>query len=258
MATQLTNSPRIALVTGGGRGLGRSTALALAQRGVDVVVVYHANKEQADSAVTEITALGRKAVALQLDTRATASFPAFADTLRAALQANWGGQSFDSLVNNAGTALYSPIAETTEAEMDEIYAIHFKGVFFLTQALLPVLSDGGRIINISSGLTRLTLPGSAVYGAMKAAVETLTRYMARELGARGITVNVVAPGAVQTDFGGRRIRNSPDMQKMLTSVTALARVAVADDVGPMIASLLDDANHWVTGQRIEVSGGQGI
>ena len=142
--------------------------------------------------------------------------------------------------------------------MDEIYAIHFKGVFFLTQALLPVLSDGGRIINISSGLTRLTLPGSAVYGAMKAAVETLTRYMARELGARGITVNVVAPGAVQTDFGGRRIRNSPDMQKMLTSVTALARVAVADDVGPMIASLLDDANHWVTGQRIEVSGGQGI
>jgi NAD(P)-dependent dehydrogenase (short-subunit alcohol dehydrogenase family) len=258
MSIELTSSPRIALVTGGSRGLGRSTALSLARRGIDLVVVYHTNREQADSAVAEIGALGRKAVALQLDARATASFAGFADTLRATLEANWGRPSFDYLVNNAGTALYAPITETTEAQMDEIYAIHFKGVFFLTQALLPLLSDGGRIINISSGLARLTLPGSAVYAAMKAAVETLTRYMARELGARGITVNVVAPGAVATDFGGGRIRNSPEMQQMLTSVTALGRVAVADDVGPMIASLLDDANHWVTGQRIEVSGGQAL
>ncbi|MDR3474721.1 MAG: SDR family oxidoreductase [Devosia sp.] len=258
MTIELTSSPRVALVTGASRGLGRSTAIALAQRGVDVIVAYHSNQEQADSAVAEMTALGRKAVALQLDARATASFAGFADTLRAVLQSTWGSPTFDYLVNNAGTALYAPITETTEAQMDEIYAIHFKGVFFLTQALLPLLSDGGRIINISSGLTRLTLPGSAVYGAMKAAVETLTRYMARELGARGITVNVVAPGAVATDFGGGRIRNSPDMQKMLISGTALGRVAVADDVGPMIASLLDDANHWVTGQRIEVSGGQGL
>ena len=258
MTIELTSSPRIALVTGGSRGLGRSTALSLARRGVDVIVAYHSNREQADSAVAEIAALGRKAVALQLDARATASFAGFAETLRATLQSTWGRPTFDYLVNNGGTALYAPITETTEAQMDEIYAIHFKGVFFLTQALLPLLSEGGRIINISSGLARLTLPGSAVYGAMKAAVETLTRYMAKELGARGITVNVVAPGAVATDFGGGRIRNSPDMQKMLVSVTALGRVAVADDVGPMIASLLDDANHWVTGQRIEVSGGQGL
>ena len=228
------------------------------QRGTDVIITYNSNREQADSAVAEMQALGRKAVALQLDTREVSAFGSFAETLKQTLRSNWGRETFDYLVNNAGTALYSPIAETTEAQMDEIYAIHFRGVFFLTQTLLPVISDGGRIVNVSSGLTRMTVPGSSVYGSMKAAIETLTRYMAKELGPRGITVNVVAPGAVATDFGGGRIRNSPEMQKMLTSVTALGRVAVADDVGPMIASLLDDGNHWVTGQRIEVSGGQGL
>ncbi|HVW92163.1 MAG TPA: SDR family oxidoreductase [Devosia sp.] len=256
MTTETT--PRIALVTGGSRGLGRSTAIELAKRSADSVVTYNSNKAEADKTVAEIAGLGRKAVALQLDTSNTKGFDAFVAALREALSANWGRESFDYLVNNAGTALYSPIAETTEEQLDGIYNIHFKGVFFLTQKLLPVIADGGRIVNISSGLARMTLPGSAGYGAMKAAVETLTRYMAKELGPRGITVNVVAPGAVQTDFGGGRIRNSPEMQKMLASVTALGRVAVADDIGPMIASLLDDANHWVTGQRIEVSGGQNI
>jgi NAD(P)-dependent dehydrogenase (short-subunit alcohol dehydrogenase family) len=256
MTTETT--PRIALVTGGSRGLGRSTAIELAKRGADSVVTYNSNKAEADKTVAEIAGLGRKAVALQLDTSNTKGFDAFVAALREALSANWGRESFDYLVNNAGTALYSPIAETTEEQLDGIYNIHFKGVFFLTQKLLPVIADGGRIVNISSGLARMTLPGSAGYGAMKAAVETLTRYMAKEFGPRGITVNVVAPGAVQTDFGGGRIRNSPEMQKMLASVTALGRVAVADDIGPMIASLLDDANHWVTGQRIEVSGGQNI
>jgi NAD(P)-dependent dehydrogenase (short-subunit alcohol dehydrogenase family) len=258
MTTELTSSPRIALITGGSRGLGRSTAIALARRGVDVIVAYHANRERAESAVTEIVSLGRKASALQLDARDVGSFAAFADALQTTLRQTWNRESFDYLVNNAGTALYAPITEVTEAQMDEIYAIHFKGVFFLTQTLLPLLADGGRIVNISSGLARTTVPGSSVYGSMKAAIETLTRYMAKELGPRGITVNVIAPGAVATDFGGGRIRNSPDMQKMLTSITALGRVAAADDIGPAVASLLDDANHWVTGQRIEVSGGQAI
>jgi NAD(P)-dependent dehydrogenase (short-subunit alcohol dehydrogenase family) len=258
MSIELTASPRIALVTGGSRGLGRSTAINLARRDVDVVITYHTNRAEADSTVAEIAALGRKAVALQLDGRDTSSFPGFAKALRTALSDNWGRDRFDYLVNNAGTALYALITETTEAQMDEIYAIHFKGVFFLTQTLLPLLSDGGRIVNVSSGLARNTYPGSSVYGSMKAAIETLTRYMAKELGPRGVTVNVVAPGAVATDFGGGRIRNSPEMQKMLVGVTTLGRVAVAEDIGPMIASLLDDANHWVTAQRIEVSGGQGI
>jgi len=258
MSIELTSSPRIALITGGSRGLGRNTAIALARRGVDVIVTYNSNEEQAQSAVAEMSALGRKAVALQLDTSNSAAFSGFADALRAALRDTWGRETFDYLVNNAGTALYAPIADTTEAQMDTIYAIHFKGVFFLTQTLLPLISDGGRIINVSSGLARTTIPGSSVYASMKAAIETLTRYMAKELGPRGITVNVVAPGAVATDFGGGRIRNSPEMQKMLVSVTALGRVADADDIGPMIAGLLDDANHWVTGQRIEVSGGQAL
>ena len=249
---------RVALVTGGSRGLGRSMALNLATRGVDTIITYNSNAEEAAKVVAAVRAQGRKAAALQLDAGDSASFPAFAAALGAALQDNWGRERFDYLVNNAGTALYAGIAETTEEQMETIYRIHFKGVFFLTQTLLPLLSDGGRIVNISSGLARMTAPGSSVYAAMKSAVETLTRYMAKELGPRGITVNVVAPGAVATDFGGGRIRNSPDMQKMLTSITALGRVADAEDIGPMVASLLDDANHWVTGQRIEVSGGQNI
>jgi NAD(P)-dependent dehydrogenase (short-subunit alcohol dehydrogenase family) len=252
------NTSRIAIVTGGSRGLGRSTAIELAKRGVDTIITYNTGKAEAEATLADIAALGRRSVALQLDTSNTKGFEAFAEAVREALAANWNRENFDYLVNNAGTALYSPIAETSEEQLDGVYNIHVKGVFFLTQKLLPVIADGGRIINISSGLARMTLPGSAGYAMMKAAVETLTRYMAKEFGPRGITVNVVAPGAVATDFGGGRIRSNPDMQKMLASVTALGRVAVADDIGPMIASLLDDANHWVTGQRIEASGGQNI
>jgi NAD(P)-dependent dehydrogenase (short-subunit alcohol dehydrogenase family) len=258
MPTDISRNPRVAIITGGSRGLGRSMAINLAARGTDTIITYHSNKTEADKVVAAITALGRKAVALQLDSGDTASFDAFVAAARAALQQNWGRGQFDYLINNAGTALYAPIAETTEQQFEEIYRIHFKGVFFLTQKLLPVIADGGRIINISSGLTRTTQVGSSVYGSMKGAIEVLTRYMAKELGPRGITVNVVAPGAIETDFGGGRIRNDPTIQKVLAAGTALGRVGQAEDIGPMVASLLDDANHWMTAQRLEVSGGQFI
>lgn len=258
MPTTTLPMPRIALVTGSSRGLGRSTVLALAQRGVDSIVTYHSNREEADKVVAAIKAQGRKAIALQLDASDTGSFDGFVSAVREALSANWGRDRFDYLVNNAGTALYAAITDTTEDQMDAIYRIHFKGVFFLTQKLLPLISDGGRIVNISSGLARMSVPGSSVYAAMKAAIETMTRYMAKEFGPRGITVNVVAPGAIPTDFGGGRIRNSPEMQKGLIAITALGRLAEPDDIGPMVASLLDDANRWVTAQRIEASGGQNI
>lgn len=258
MPTIDSHTPRIALVTGGSRGLGRSMAINLAARGVDTIITYNSNKAEADKVVAAIAAQGRKAVALQLDVGESASFDAFVTAVRAALHDTWGRDTFDYLVNNAGTALYSAIPETTEEQMDAIYRVHFKGVFFLTQKLLPVIADGGRIINISSGLARMTAVGSSVYGSMKAAVETLTRYMAKELGPRGITVNVVAPGAIKTDFGGGRIRNNPEIEKAVAAITTLGRVGEAEDIGPVVASLLDDANHWMTAQRIEVSGGQNI
>jgi len=249
---------KITLVTGGSRGLGRNTALSIAQQGGDVILTYRSRAEEAAAVVAEITALGRKAVALQLDTGDVAAFPGFAATLRATLERTWKRDRFDHLVNNAGHGDYALIGEMTEAQFDGLVNVHFKGVYFLTQTLLPLIADGGRIVNLSSGLTRVTFPGYAAYAAVKGGVEVLTRYMARELGKRGIAVNTVAPGAIETDFGGGAVRDNPEINKLFAEMTALGRAGLPDDIGPMIASLLSDANRWINAQRIEVSGGQGI
>ena len=249
---------KITLITGASRGLGRNTALSIARRGGDVIVTYHSRSAEAQAVVVEIQALGRKAVALQLDTGVVGTFAAFADQLRSALRATWQRDTFDHLVNNAGHGEFAPFASTTEAQFDGLVNVHLKGVFFLTQTLLPLLADGGRIVNFSSGLTRLNYPGFAAYAAMKGAVEVLTNYLAKELGARGIAVNTVAPGAIETDFGGGAVRDTPAMNQHIAQITALGRVGLPDDIGPMVASLLGEDNRWVNAQRIEVSGGQGI
>ena len=253
----MKSTNKIALITGASRGLGRNTAVSLARNGTDVILTYHSNKKEADSAVAEIVALGRKAVAIQLDTGNIGVFDNFINSLRQAL-VGLGAERFDYLVNNAGTAHHNSIEKTTEAELDALYNVHFKGVFFLTQKLLPLINDGGRIINVSSGLTRIIMPGSAPYGSMKGAIEVLTKYMARELGPRRITVNVVAPGAIATDFSGGMVRDNPEVNKRVADLTALGRVGLPDDIGLMIASLLSENNRWVNAQRIEVSGGMSI
>jgi NAD(P)-dependent dehydrogenase (short-subunit alcohol dehydrogenase family) len=250
--------PKIAIVTGSSRGLGRNTALSIARRGGDVVVTYRSGANDAAKVVSEIEAMGRKAVAIQLDVADVSSFPGFVQQLKAALSSTWGRDSFDHLVNNAGHGDMGMIAETTEAQFDALVNVHFKGVFFLTQALLPVLSDGGRIVNISSGLTRVSYPGFSAYSAVKGAIEILTIYMAKELASRGITANVVAPGAIETDFLGGAVRDMPDLNAVFAGMIALGRVGVPDDIGPMIASLLGEDNRWITAERIEVSGGQVI
>lgn len=248
---------KIALVTGASRGLGRNTALHIARRGGDVIVTYQSREQDAQAVVGEIRAMGRKALALRLDAGDVASFALFADHLRAAL-AEWGRTSFDHLVNNAGHGDMATILGTTEAQFDRLVDVHFKGVFFLTQALIPLLADGGRIVNLSSGLTRIAYPGFGAYAAVKGAVEVLSVYLAKELGARGIAVNTVAPGAIETDFLGGAVRDMPDLNAVFAGMTALGRVGVPDDIGPMVASLLGEDNRWINGQRIEVSGGQTI
>ncbi|MBV8659106.1 MAG: SDR family oxidoreductase [Burkholderiales bacterium] len=248
-------STKIAIVTGGSRGLGRNTAMKLAQRGVDVILTYRSQAAEANAVVKEIERLGRKAVALQLDVADSSSFTAFASAVREVLAHIWQRQDFDYLVNNAGIGIHASIAETTEAQFDQLVNIHFKGVFFLTQALLGVLADGGRIVNISSGLARFALPGYGAYAAMKGAVEVLTRYLAKELGGRGIAVNTVAPGAIETDFGDGLVRDNGQVNAFVASQTALGRVGQPDDIGGVIASLLSDDNRWVNAQRIEASGG---
>ncbi|MBS1228266.1 MAG: family oxidoreductase [Proteobacteria bacterium] len=248
-------STKIALVTGASRGLGRNAALHLARQGVAVVITYRSRRAEADSAVGEIEALGGQAVALPLDVAQSHSFAAFAGELKTALATHWQRQTFDYLVNNAGIGINAPFAETSEEAFDELVNIHLKGPFFLTQTLLPLISDGGRIVNISSGLARFALPGYAAYGAMKGAIEVLTRYQAKELGARGIAVNVVAPGAIETDFGGGAVRDNAQLNAFVASQTALGRVGVPDDIGGVIASLLSEGNRWINGQRIEASGG---
>jgi NAD(P)-dependent dehydrogenase (short-subunit alcohol dehydrogenase family) len=248
----------ISLVTGASRGLGRNTACSIAARGGDVVITYQSRAEEAQAVAAELVAMGRKAVALQLDVGNVAALPSFVTALHAALAANWGRDTFDHLVNNAGHGDYALVTDTTEVQFDRLVNVHFKGVFFLTQALLPLLADSGRIVNLSSGLTRVSAPGWAAYSAVKGAVEVLSVYLAKELGARGIAVNTVAPGAIETDFFGGAVRDTPEFNKLFADMTALGRVGVADDVGPMIASLLGPDNRWVNAQRIEVSGGQGI
>ena len=248
------NTP-IAVVTGGSRGLGRNTALHLARSGVDVVLSYRSQRAEAEAVVAEIVRLGRRAVALQLDVGDCHGFAAFADQLRAALAQHWQRERFNYLVNNAGIGVHASFAETSEAQFDTLMNIHFKGVFFLTQTLLPLIADGGRIVNLSSGLARFALPGYAAYAAMKGAIEVLTRYLAKELGPRGIAVNVVAPGAIETDFGGGAVRDNAQLNSYIASQTALGRVGLPDDIGGVIASLLSPANGWINAQRIEASGG---
>jgi Dehydrogenases with different specificities (related to short-chain alcohol dehydrogenases) len=251
-------SNKIAIVTGGSRGLGRNMAIAIAKKGIDVVITYNANKAAADEVVQQIEALGQKATAFQLDTSDTSKFQQFATDLKAYLTKAYGQPKFDFLINNAGTALYAPVTEVTEKQTDDIFNIHFKGVLFLTQQLLPLQNDGGGIVNISSGLTRIINPGSAVYGAIKTAVETLTKYMAKELGPRKIRVNVVAPGAIETDFGGGRVRDNKEINDHIASLTALGRVGLPDDIGGVVAFLCTPEAGWINAQRIEVSGGQAI
>lgn len=248
---------KTAIVTGGNRGLGRNTVVNLARRGVDILFTYRSNKAEAESLTREIEGMGRRAAALRLDAGETRSFDGFVAEVRNTLR-SWSRDRFDYLVNNAGNSLHVPFDQTTEVQFDEIVNVHFKGVYFLTQKLLPLLNDGGRIVNISSGLARFALPGSSVYGAAKGAIEVLTRYLAKELGPRGITVNVVAPGAIQTDFSGGMVRDNPEVNKRVAEMTALGRAGVPDDIGPMIAALLSDENRWVNGQRIEVSGGMAL
>ena len=251
------STAKIALVTGGSRGLGRNTVLHLAKRGVRSIFTYHTNLAEADKVLTMVREAGGTAVALPLDTGKVDTFDSFVQETAKALE-GMGAERFDFLVNNAGTAHYAPFDQVTAEDLDRLYHVHFKGVFLLTQKLLPLLHDGGRIVNVSSGLTRITIPGSTAYACMKGAVEVLTRYLAKELGSRRITVNTVAPGAIETDFGGGRLRDNPAIKKMVSDMTALGRTGLPEDIGPMIASLLAEDNRWVNAQRIEVSGGMSI
>jgi NAD(P)-dependent dehydrogenase (short-subunit alcohol dehydrogenase family) len=250
-----TATTRIALITGASRGLGRNAALKLAESGVDVILTYKGSETEAHAVVKQIEALGRRAVALQLDVADSKNFGPFAERVTAALTKVWQRTKFDYLVNNAGIGVYASIAETTEEQFDLMYNIHLKGTFFLTQKLLPLIEDGGRIVNTSSGLARFSLPGYAAYAAMKGGIEVLTRFMAKELGPRGITVNTLAPGAIETDFGGGAVRDNAQLNAQIASVTALGRVGVPDDIGGAVVALLSDGNRWLNGQRVEVSGG---
>ncbi|AXF85838.1 3-oxoacyl-[acyl-carrier-protein] reductase FabG [Ephemeroptericola cinctiostellae] len=246
---------KIALITGGSRGLGRNTALHLARKGVDVILTYHSKFADAQEVAAEINALGRKAVTLQLDVADSKTFPNFVQTVQAELKNVWQRDTFDYLVNNAGTGIHASFMETTEEQFDQMVNIHLKSTFFVSQRLLPIMTDGGRIVNVSTGLTRFALPGFAAYSSMKGGIEVLTKYMAKELGARGIAVNVVAPGAIETDFGGGSVRDNEQMNQFVASQTALGRVGLPDDIGGVIASLLSEDNRWVNAQRIEASGG---
>jgi NAD(P)-dependent dehydrogenase (short-subunit alcohol dehydrogenase family) len=246
---------KIAVITGGSRGLGENAALKLAAKGVDVILTYRSKQQEADRVVQRIEALGARAVALQLDVGDSKSFVAFAAEVKKQLNTVWQRERFDYLLNNAGTALHASFEETSEAQFDEMVNVHFKGPFFLTQRLLPLLVDGGRILNISSGLARFSLPGSSAYASVKGAMEVLTRYQAKELGKRGIAVNILAPGAIATDFSGGMVRDNPEVNAFVASQTALGRVGLPDDIGNAVAQILSDESGWINGQRIEASGG---
>lgn len=249
-------STRIALVTGGNRGLGRSTALALAAEGTDVVLTYRSHPDEADAVVAEIEALGRRAVALPLDVTDTSAFAAFADTLRSTLGTAFGRDTLDVLVNNAGHVEWTPLGGIAEADVRSLLDTHVVAVVLLTDALVPLVADGGRIVNTSTGLARFVGEfGYSVYAAAKGAVEVWTRYLAKELGPRRITVNAIAPGATATDFGGGAMRDDEDVRNGLGAVVAMGRVGQPDDIGAAVAAIASDRMGWVTGQRIEASGG---
>jgi NAD(P)-dependent dehydrogenase (short-subunit alcohol dehydrogenase family) len=246
---------KIALITGASRGLGKNAALHLAAQGVDIIGTYHSKADEAQALVAQIEQLGGRAAMLKLDVSQSATFGAFVGEVAGVLKEVFAQDHFDFLINNAGIGIHASFAETTEEQFDQLVAIQFKGPFFLTQKLLPLIRDGGRILNVSSGLARFSLPGYAAYAAMKGALEVLTRYQAKELGGRGISVNVLAPGAIETDFGGGAVRDNASLNAMVANNTALGRAGLPDDIGGAIASLLADGSHWITGQRIEASGG---
>jgi NAD(P)-dependent dehydrogenase (short-subunit alcohol dehydrogenase family) len=252
---KMENGNKIALVTGGSRGLGKDMALRLAERGIDVILTYHSQVKDAEAVVTQIRQGGHKAAILQLNTGDIKSFASFATQLQDVLRETFAATHFDYLVNNAGIGGYAAIAEVSEDMFDELLNIHFKGVYFLTQKMLPLMNDGGGIVNVSSGLTRVSVAGSSAYAAMKGATEVFTRYLAKELGSKGIRANTIAPGAVLTDFGGGHLRNDQQLQQFITNVTALGRPGVADDIGGVVAFLCTNDAKWITGQRIEISGG---
>ena len=251
----MTSTNKIALVTGGSRGLGKDMALSLASKGINVILTYNSKEDEALKVVAEIEKSGLKAAALQLNTGEVRSFENFFTQVATVLKEKFDTDHFDFLVNNAGIGIHAPFAETTEEDFDTLVNIHFKGVFFLTQKALPLINDGGRIVNLSSGLARFSTPGFAAYASMKGAIETLSKYMAVELGARGIAVNVVAPGAIETDFGGGVVRDNEQMNKHIASITALGRVGKPDDIGSVVAFLCTEDAKWVNAQRLEVSGG---
>ncbi|MDP9081859.1 MAG: SDR family oxidoreductase [Bacteroidota bacterium] len=254
----MATTNKIALVTGGSRGLGKNMALSLAKKGVNVVLTYHSKADEAQEVVKEIEGLGAKAAALQLNTGEVKTFDAFFETLKTTLKDAFGTDRFDFLINNAGIGIGASFAETKEEDFDTLMNIHFKGVFFLTQKALPIINDGGRIVNLSSGLARFSMPGYAAYASMKGAIEVVSRYMAKELGARGIAVNVIAPGAIETDFGGGVVRDNAQVNQHVASVTALGRVGLPDDIGGVVAFLCTEDAKWINAQRIEVSGGMNL
>jgi NAD(P)-dependent dehydrogenase (short-subunit alcohol dehydrogenase family) len=249
---------KIALVTGGSRGLGKNMALALAKKGNDIILTYNNNQAAADEVVSEITEMGLKAIALQLDAGNVKSFDAFVSEIKSVLKKEWQRENFDFLINNAGVGLSVPFANVTEEQFDLLNNIHFKGVYFLTQKTLPIIANGGRIINIATGLTRFALPGSSAYASMKGAIEIFTKYLAKELGANQIAANVVAPGAIETDFNGGAVRDNQQMNAVIAANTALGRVGLPDDIGGVVAFLCSEEGRWINAQRIEVSGGQMI
>jgi len=252
---KMTNNSKIALVTGGSRGLGKDMALQLAQKGLDVIITYHSKKEEAEAVVSEIEKSGKKAVALQLDVAHANTFDGFVEDVKRVLQSSFQTDHFDFLINNAGVGLYASFMETTESQFDTMVNIHLKAPFFLSQKLLPFMNDGGGIVNISSGLARFTMSGYDAYATMKGGVETLSKYQALALGNRKIRVNIVAPGAIETDFGGGTVRDNEAINKMLASQTALGRVGLPDDIGSVVAFLCSEDAKWINAQRIEVSGG---
>jgi NAD(P)-dependent dehydrogenase (short-subunit alcohol dehydrogenase family) len=252
---KMESSAKIALVTGGSRGLGKDMALSLAKKGLNVILTYQSKQDEAQQTVKQIEELGLRAAALQLDVSNAQTFDAFVSQVSTTLQNTFNTDKFSYLVNNAGVGVHASFAETTEEQFDSLVNIHFKGAFFLTQKLLGLMADGGGIVNISSGLARFSTPGYSAYAAMKGAIETLTKYQAKELGSRGIRANVVAPGAIETDFGGGVVRDNKEVNQMIASQTALGRVGQADDIGSVVAFLCTDDAKWVNAQRIEASGG---
>jgi len=254
----MENTNKIALVTGGSRGLGKDMALNLAKKGINVILTYNSKVDEANDVVSQIQQMGQKAATLQLNAGDLKSFSAFTEKVKGILKETFGTDHLDFLINNAGFGYYAPIAETTEEAFDNLMNVHFKGVYFLTQGFLPVLNDGGGIVNISSGLARFSTPGSSAYASMKGAIEVFTRYLAKELGARKIRANVVAPGAIETDFGGGRVRDNEELNKIISSITAMGRAGVAEDIGGLVAFLCTDDARWITGQRIEASGGMNL